>query len=99
MGKQQSKTQEVIIAQNGAGNSAGAEQMLQHTSVIAYMLITIAVILIIGGAIWLLRYYRKCHGKWIERGVRDFDLRRSMSLFRRQQREANFAASTGTSPV
>lgn len=99
MGKQQSKEQEVIIAQNGAGNSASADQLVQHASTITYVLIAICVILTVGGAIWLLRYYKKCHTKWIDRGINAYELRRSMSVFRRQQQDAKFVPDVGNPPV
>lgn len=96
MGKQQSKEQEIIIAQNGAGNSASTEQLLWHATSTSYALIAICALLFIGAAIILFRYYRKCHGEWIQRGIDAYDLRRSMSMLRRQQRES---AASKDSPV
>lgn len=86
MGGQNSK-EEVVIAQNGAGNSASTEQLLTHASWTTYILLGICAILLVGGAILLIRYYRKSHTKWMRRNIELYDLRRTLSILRRQQRD------------
>lgn len=88
MGKGQSKEdQEIIIAQNGAGNSASTEQLLWHASSTSYTLIAICAFLFVGVIIIVCRYYRKCHERWIQQRIETYDLRRTLSVMRRQQQK------------
>lgn len=99
MGGQKSKEQEVIIAQNGAGNSASTEQLLWHASSTTYVLVTICVVLIVSSICLLYRYYRKSHAKWIQRALESHELRRTVSLMRRQQRDLPAPAALPTTMV
>lgn len=89
MGKQQSKEEQVIIAQTASGgnNQSSLEHLNYHASFTTSLLAAICVILALALLYFGYRQYSKCHRRWIQREILENHLRRSNSWFRR--REAN----------
>lgn len=82
MGRPQSKEvkEEVIIAQNGAGNEAAASTA--YTDHVNHVLL-ITLFVVIGTAILLLayNYYKKCHNKWIDKKIENYTFQRLRARF------------------
>lgn len=91
MGKPQSKQEEIIIAQNGAGNAASATQDLQyHISTTNILLIVIITIIALVSLLCFYQHYKKTHKNWMRREINLNDLRRSLrrrAAFGRDQLE------------
>jgi Na+/melibiose symporter-like transporter len=79
----------VIISQNAAGKSSNDgtfDEMKNHLSAISVVMIVICSFLALGLLYGFYKLYKKCHDKWSNDLIVQYNLRRS---FRRDHREAH----------
>lgn len=81
MGKQQSKEENIVIAQNAAGgtNNAPIDEFRFHMKTSSILLCVIVLCLILGVLYGVFRIYRKCHLRWIRQ---EFEMNASDSKMR-----------------
>lgn len=95
MGGQQTKEEEVIIAQTSSGgdNRANVDQLMNSVSTTQVLLIVVCVVVCVFALIAFYRLYHKYHTQMIQGEINQFMMRRTGSFFRRQR--AAEAAESG----